>query len=198
MRIIGVTGGFGTGKTTVAGFFKRFGVIVLDADKIAHDAISPKGAACKKVLKIFGKKILRKDKEINRRRLGEIVFRNKPLLGRLCGIIHPAVIKDIKEKIKAIKKQRPNAVVILDIPLLVEAGLLDLIDKLIVVKADKRLQISRCRKKTGLSGKDILARIKAQMPIKEKIRVSDFIIDNSGTKKQTKKEVKKLWEKIQR
>lgn len=197
MKVIGVTGSFGMGKTTVAGFFKDLGAVVLDADEIAHKALLPKSAACKKILKIFGNAILNKHKEIDRESLGKLVFKDESLLRKLCRIIHPVVIKDIKIQIKRIKEKTSDAVVVLDVPLLIEADLINLVDKLIVVKTNKKIQISRCRKKTGLDEKEILARIKAQMPLREKIRFSDFIIDNNRTKSQTKREVKKIWEKIQ-
>lgn len=195
--IIGLTGSFGTGKTTVAEFFKECGAIVLDADKVAHKALRKNTDTYKKILKVFGKDILTKNNKINRKLLGRIVFADKLLLKKLCSIVHPYVIKKIKAMIKGVKGTRPDAVIVLDIPLLVEAGLLRLIDRLVVVKTDKGIQVKRCRKKTGLNRKQILARIGAQMPIKEKIRFSDFVIDNNGTEKQTKREVRRIWEEIQ-
>ncbi|MCM8781812.1 MAG: dephospho-CoA kinase [Candidatus Omnitrophica bacterium] len=197
MQIIGVTGGFGTGKTTVAKIFKGLGAVVLDADEIAHRAISWHGQVHKKVLRIFGRSILKKNNDIDRKRLGKIVFKNKVLLRKLCNIIHPVVIRGIKEKIKQIQKERAKAVVVLDVPLLIEAGLLGILDRLIVVKANRSVQIKRCKKRTGLSKKEIVARIRAQMPMQEKIRFADFVIDNNGTRNQTKREVKKIWEQIQ-
>lgn len=197
MITIGVTGSFGTGKTTVARFFRDFGAVVMDADKIAHEALSPKTETYKKIIKIFGREALKKDKKIDRKKLGNIVFKNKTLLRRLCDVIHPYVIKKVKKGIKMIKRKKPDAVIILDIPLLIEADLLDLIDKLIVVRTDKKIEIQRCQGKTGLNKKEILARINAQVPLGKKIRFSDFVIDNSGTKEQTKREVRKIWEEIQ-
>lgn len=198
MIIIGITGSFGTGKSAVADEFKGFGAIVLDADKIAHQALTPGAGPYKKVLRIFGKNILGQGGKINRRLLGKIVFPDKPLLQRLCAVIHPYVIKKIKEDIREIKRRRRDSVVVLDIPLLIEADLLNLVDRLIVVKAKRDIQIERAVKKTGLSKKEVSDRIRAQMPIREKIRYADFIIDNSGTKEQTRRKVKTIWEKIQR
>ena len=196
MMIIGITGSFGTGKTIVAAFLKALGAKVLDADKIAHEALLPKTITYKKIVKIFGNKILKENDEIDRRCLGRIVFDDKLLLKKLCNIIHPYVIKRIKRDIKGLKRINNNAVIVLDIPLLVEAGLQGLVDKLIVVKAGSRQQIERCRKNYGLSGEEVLARIKSQMPIGEKIRFADFVIDNSKSKERTRGEVRKIWERI--
>lgn len=192
--IIGVTGSFGTGKSTVAGFFKKQGARVFDADKIAHEALFVR---CEKIVKIFGKGVLKKDGEINRKKLGEIVFKNKALLRKLNSIVHPYVIKRIKEEIKKIRRSKKQTVVVLDVPLLIEAGLQGLVDKLIVVKAGLGQQIERCRKDYNLSGNEILERINAQMPIREKIRFADFVIDNSKSRERTRGEVKKIWERIQ-
>jgi len=196
MKIIGVTGSFGTGKTTVSEMLKKFGAVVLNADEIGHSVLAS-AKIRKKISTIFGKDIVGKNKKINRKRLGEAAFKNKLLLAKLCKIIHPPVIQRIRSKIKHLRS-KGCATVVLDAPLLIEAGLLNMVDKLIVVTLNKDLQIKRCKKNTGLDKKKILARIKMQMPIKTKIRFSDFIIDNSGTKERTKRKVKRIWEQIQR
>lgn len=195
--VIGVTGSFGTGKTTVAGMFKKLGAVVFDADKIAHEAFLPKSETYKKTLKVFGRRILRPNGEIDRRQLGKVVFTDRARLKKLCGIVHPYVIRKIGQGVESVKKRNSGATIVLDIPLLIEAGLLSLIDKLIVVKTDKITQITRCQKRSGLNKKEILARARAQMPIHKKIRFSDFVIDNTGTKQKTKREVRKVWEEIQ-
>ncbi len=191
--IVGVTGSFGTGKSTVAGFFKKQGARVFDADKIAHEALSVR---YKKIVKIFGKGILKKDKEIDRKKLAKVVFGNRELLTTLNSIVHPYVIKRIKEGVKKIRRLKTKTVVVLDVPLLIEAGLQGLVDKVIVVKAGSRQQVERCRKSYGLCRNEALARIHSQMPIRKKIRFADFVIDNSKSKERTKGEVRKIWERI--
>jgi dephospho-CoA kinase len=198
MTVIGLTGGFGTGKSTVAAMFKALGAAVLDADRIAHRALAKGTTTYRRILKMFGAGIVKKNGDIDRRRLGAAAFRNKRLLAGLCGIIHPFVIRYMKAAAGRVKRQRPTAVVILDAPLLIEAGLLGMVDKVIVVKAKVPVQVARCRKKTGLSMGEISARIGAQLPINRKIRFSDFVIDNNGTKRETKREVKRVWERIRR
>jgi len=197
MTIIGLTGSLGTGKSTVAKQFKALGAIVLDADKIAHEVMRPGKEAYRKIVKTFGRKIVKSDKSINRSQLGEIVFGKRGYLKKLGKIVHPKIIQIMNGRLKSLSRKGSNRVVVLDAPLLIEAGLTGLVDYLVVVKTDRKTQIKRCIKKTGLSRKEIQSRIKAQMPMGEKIRLSDFRIDNSGTKNETKREVRKIWQKVQ-
>jgi dephospho-CoA kinase len=186
--ILGLTGSFGSGKSTVAGIFRSFGAKIVDADEIAHRLISPRGPAYKKILKAFGKGILNKDKSIDRGKLAGIVFNNKAMLVKLNKIMHPAIIKIMKEEMRASRAK----VIVLDAPLLIEAGLAKSVDKIILVTVKKDTQIKRLQRKTGLGRAAILKRIKCQIPLKEKERLADFIIDNNGTLKSTKKQVTKL------
>lgn len=190
--VLGITGSFGSGKSTVAALFRSLGAKVIDADKLAHALISPGKPAYKKIIRVFGKGVLKKNKAINRNLLAEIVFGNKELLSELNRIVHPQVIRLIKGRIKASQKK----VVILDAPLLIEAGLTSQVDKLIVVKARKEAQVKRVKAKSVLSKPDILKRIKAQIPLSDKVRRADFVIDNNGTKENTKKEVLRIWRSL--
>jgi len=187
--VIGITGSFGSGKTTVARYFKSLGACVFDADTIAHKIIQPGSNIYKKIVDAFGCNILKKNKDIDRDRLARIVFDNKDLLNRLNKIMHPKIIKIMKERIK----NSPKNIIVLDVPLLVEAGLRRLADKLIVVKTTRQKQIERILKyKRSLKKTDILKRIKHQMPISYKVRLADFVIDNSKTLEETKKQVGKI------
>lgn len=186
--ILGLTGSFGSGKTTVAGILGSFGAKVIDADKIAHSLIRPESKIYKKIVNAFGRGILKGNKAISREKLAKIVFSNKSLLRRLNGIAHPEVIRVMRQKIKT----SSASVIILDAPLLIEAGLGKIVDKLIVVTITGKKQIERISKKTGLKRQDILKRIKAQIPLRNKIRVADFVIDNNGTIKKTKKQVEEI------
>lgn len=192
--IIGITGSFGSGKTTVAMILKSFGAQIIDADKIAHAVIKPSGEIYKRIIHTFGKNLLKKNRSIDRNRLAEIVFNNKDLLGRLNKIIHPEIIRIIKSQIKTSSKK----VVILDAPLLIETGLRKLVDRLIVVKINPKKQLQRILdSKPLLSKTDILKRIDAQMPLKLKTRFADFVIDNSRTINYTKRQVIRIWKKLQ-
>ena len=166
--IIGLTGSFGSGKSTVAKIFSSYGARIIDADKIAHAFLRRGSKVYKKIISNFGAGVLGKNKEIDRRRLSAVVFNDKKSLGRLNAIIHPGVIRVIKAKINSLKK----GVIILDAPLLLEAGLRNAVDKLIVVKINKDKQLSRLVKKTSLAKADILKRIKSQILLVVKARLA--------------------------
>lgn len=192
--IIGLTGGFGTGKTTVARIFKKLGAVVIDADKIAHEIILPGGAVYKKVVSLFGRTIVKRNGRIDRKRLGRIVFNDRKRLLLLNSLIHPEVINRIEGIVK--KRYAANKIFIIDAPLLIEAGLLELLDKLIVVTTERKTQIARCVKNFGISRKDVTKRIRSQMPLLKKRSLADFIIDNNGSLSAARRKVKKIWREI--
>lgn len=183
--ILGVTGGFGTGKSTVAGFLKSKITKIIDADRIAHQLINPGTAVYRKIVSFFGKGVLGVGKKIDRAKLAKLVFDDPRLLSKLNAILHPAVIKIIRKEIKSSKKN----LIVLDVPLLFEAGLRSLVDKVVVVKAKRKAQLGRLEKSRSLKEKDILKRINAQMPLLDKVRLADFVIDNSGSIVKTKAKV---------
>ena len=193
MIIIGITGGFGTGKSFVAGIFKKLGAEVIDADKIAHDTLRNDRTVYKKVVAVFGRLILDSSGgSIDRKALGKAVFDDKKRLARLNSIIHPVVICRIENEIKASKKD----ILAVDAPLICETGLSRLIDVLVVVKVSAPLQIDRCVKKFKLDRKDVYKRIMCQMPLKTKIKKADYVIDNNGTRKRTERQVIKIWQEL--
>lgn len=196
MLIIGLTGGLGTGKTTVARIFRRFGAHVLDADEIAHRLIEPGKTAWKKIKRRFGAGVFNSDETVNRRALAAKVFSDKRLLKELCGIIHPLVYKEIESEITKLKKRDPAAIVILDAPLLLETCGKRRVDKLIVVAARHDLQIKRAQSKFGITREQVLQRIKAQMPLGKKVMAADYVIDNSGGLFSTKRQAMQIWKKL--
>ena len=196
MVIIGVTGSIGTGKTTVSGMFRRMGAAVIDADEISHQLIYPGKPAWKKVVSVFGKTILRRDYFIDRKALGRKVFADRRLLKKLGGIIHPLVYKEIRGRIARIKRSDPSAIVVVDVPLLLESGGQKQVDKVVVVAAPRSVQLVRAGGKFGLGKSEILRRIKMQMPIKEKIKAADFVIDNGGSLVSTAKQSRAIWKKL--
>lgn len=190
--VLGITGSFGSGKTTVARIFKSKGAQAIDADSIAHRLLKPKSPIYKEIIGAFGKVILKKNKTIDRHRLGDIVFGNKNLLKKLNRITHSEIIRVIKDKIKTSRAE----LIVLDAPLLIEAGLRKPIAKLIVVKVTRKKQLERIIKKTSLSKSDILRRIRHQIPLSDKVRIADFVIDNSGSIKNTQKQVEQILKEV--
>lgn len=195
MRIVGLTGGFGSGKSFVASIFKALGASVVDADKLGHKALRKGSAAYKKVVKAFGRKILLPDLSIDRKALAGIVFTDRKSLARLNRIVHPEIIRNIVKRIRSAAK---SEILIVDAPLICETNITGLMNVLIVVKASKNNQMERGSKKFGMSRNDAYRRMAYQMPLKSKIRLADYVVDNNGTKEDTKEQVKKIWKMIKR
>ena len=194
MLKIGLTGGFGTGKSTVAGMFRSLGAKVLDADKMNHRLIHRGGACFPAVVKLFGKKIL-SGRDIDRKKIAAVVFKNRAKLQQLNAIVHPAVIRDIKKEIQRFKRGKRTTIII-DAPLLIEAGLHKLCDCVIVVVSGREKQIQRVMRRMEINRKEVLKRIRAQMPLKRKIQLADITIHNNGTRIQTRKEVRRIWQSL--
>lgn len=191
-KIVGITGGFGTGKSTVARMFGHFGARIIDADKISQDLIKPREEICRKITRFFGKEILNKFGFINRRKLAGIVFGDGKSLAKFNKIMHPAIIRRMKHQMKSAKED----IVVLDAPLLLETGLDRLVDTVVVVDANLGNQIKRIQKRAALSKSEIIARIKSQIPLKKKLHLADFVIDNNGSVQNTRKQVVLVWLRI--
>jgi dephospho-CoA kinase len=190
MCVVGLTGGFGSGKSFVASLFRKLGAKVIDADKLGHKSLKRGSAVYKKVVAAFGKNILFPDLSINRKTLAGMVFSDRAKLEKLNRIVHPGIIRGINKRIRLASK---NEILIVDAPLICETKITGLMDVLIVVKASENNQIGRCFKKFGMTEKDARRRIAAQMSLNRKIRMADYTVDNSGTKEKTKKQVRKIW-----
>jgi len=190
-KVIGVTGSFATGKTTVANMFLELGLKKIDADEIAHIIFKEDSNIKKKILNILGKSIL-SNNIIDRKKIANIIFYDKKKLEEYCDLLHPVIIKNIKEKIK----QLFMFDVVVDAPLLIEAGLFKDMDVVIVVEAFLEQQIIRGKKK-GFSESLIKQIIKNQMSLSEKKDFADYIIDNSKNNfLSLKKGVIKVWETL--
>ncbi|MGD2097982.1 MAG: dephospho-CoA kinase [Desulfobacterales bacterium] len=188
MRLIGLTGGIATGKSTVSAMFKKAGAIIIDADRIARAVVKKGLPAYREIVAQFGTEILLPDGEINRNMLGNIIFNDphkKQLLNR---IVHPHVNEEVNRQIKQTQKTHPNAVVVLDVPLLIEAGMHNNLSEIIVVYAPQDIQIQRLMQRDRISEADALARVQSQMSIEEKKQQATLVIDNSGTIENTRRQ----------
>ena len=199
MILVGLTGGIASGKSTASSIFKELGAYIIDADVLAREIVEPLKPAWKDVVKNFGKGILNKDNSINRKKLAEIVFNNKKKREMLNAIVHPRVLKRAKEIEREIAKKDPEAVIIFDAALFIESGAYKKMDKNIVVYADEDVQVKRLMKRDGLTKDEAIKRIEAQMPLREKVRFADYIIDGNKAlnivKKQLKRALKGLRER---
>jgi len=194
--IIGVTGGFGTGKSTVAKIFEKLGAVRISADELAHKAIMPEGAAYKKVIALFGAEIVKKDKRIDRRRLARMAFADKKKLKLLNGVVHPIVIAETKALMQ--KKSARGKIFAVEAPLLIESGMDNMVDALVVVTAKRETGIRRCRGKFKITRAEVLQRMRSQMPLAKKKLLADFIIDHDGSLSATRKRVERTWKKIRK
>lgn len=194
--VLGITGSFCCGKTTVAGMFRRLGASCINVDTIYHRLIKPRGLLYERIVSAFGQDVLGNNKQIDRKKLAKIVFGENEALKRLCRITHPAIIKRMNLELAKLKRAKGCVVIVIDAPLLIEARLLDVADKLIVVKASKRNQIARCKRQRGVPGAEVIKRIRSQAPQAEKVKLADYVINNNGTLRQTREQVKDIWRKV--
>lgn len=196
MILVGLTGGVATGKSTVAAMFKQCGAVVIDADRLARDVVTPGKPAWRDIVRTFGEGILNPDRTINRPALGELVFGYPAKLRRLEQIIHPRVAREQRRLTRAAAKQNPRAVVIYDVPLLFEAGIDTRVDRIIVVTADRDTQIARLKSRNGLPRVEALRRIKSQLPLRIKTRQADYVLDGTTPLMQLGKLVRALYKSL--
>jgi dephospho-CoA kinase len=191
--MIGLTGGIATGKSTVAQRLRTLGAVVLDADVLAREVVEPHTPGWERVRKEFPQ-VIRPDLTIDRRLLGQIVFGDAEARRRLEAIIHPEVISTMRTQGMALEAK--GSIVVCDIPLLYETGSEAWLDEVWVVYTDPETQLRRLMKRNRISEEEALQMIQAQMPLEEKARRADRIIDNSGSLEETYRQVDALWEEI--
>jgi dephospho-CoA kinase len=204
MKVIGLTGGIGSGKSTVSGFLKGLGAVIIDADRVGHEVFKPDTEAWREVVAAFGKEILTPDGDVDRRKLGKIVFDNYEALARLNQIIHPRMYALVKAQIEEYRRQGVGVVVLeapllIEVPLSMKAGepsLSDEVDEVWVTVAPESTVLKRLKKKLELSEPESLARIRSQLPPEEKVKQADVVIDTDCSLDELKSRVKKLWEKL--
>jgi dephospho-CoA kinase len=192
MIIVGLTGSVGTGKSTVTNFFRELGAYIIDWDELAREVTRPNLRAWKEIVEYFGNDCLNEDLTINRQKLAEIVFSDKEKVAKLNHIVHPEVFKEDERITNEIKSLDPDALVIKDIPLLFELTRPIFVDKIVVVSVSEQTQLRRLEEK-GMSWEDARSRIKSQLPLEEKIKSADFIINNDGPLEETKKQVEEIY-----
>ena len=191
--IIGITGSIACGKSTVSNYLKSKGYIVIDADRIGHEALDDDYVK-EKLIVAFGNEIL-EDNKINRQKLGEFVFGNSSNLNVLNSIIHPEIRKKILEKID---KNNDKELIFIDVALLFEAKFDDLVDKIIVVYVDENTQLTRLMKRNSISKKEALSRIVSQMSPIEKAKLGDYTVNNNLDVINTYEQVDKVLSELKK
>ena len=200
MLVVGLTGGIATGKSTVSDMLRNAGATIIDADEIARLVVQRDKPAYREIVDAFGPEVLLPDGDLDRQKLGAIVFHNSAKKQILNRIVHPRVVAETDVRLRRIEAAQPRAIVILDVPLLIEARMHETLSDIIVVYAPEDVQLQRLMNRNRLSRDDALARIRAQMPIEAKKKFATILIDNSGsiehTRAQTRKAFKYLKSKV--
>jgi dephospho-CoA kinase len=208
---VGLTGGIAAGKSVVGEMLVALGAHLVQADRIAHSLMQPGEAVYNEVVRHFGREILNRDGSVNRAKLAEAAFGpatseegvsriQQSRIEELNRIVHPVVIRNQEAWMQETGRQDPQAVAIVEAALILEAGAADRFDRLIVVTCSAEQRVSRfaAREKIDLEAarKEVVRRMAAQLPDEEKIKVADYVIDNSGTLAQTREQVRQVWGKL--
>jgi dephospho-CoA kinase len=195
-RVLGLTGGIATGKSTVARLFEGLGAVVIDADRIVHELQAPGQPALGEIAAAFGPEMLRPDGSLDRERLGALVFRDAEARARLNAIVHPRVGAELARRLAAARAAGVR-LVLLDVPLLLETGgARGLVEAVIVVYAPEAEQVRRQMARDGCTRDEAERRVRAQLPIEEKRRRADHVIDNSGSPADTEAQVRRLFDAL--
>ena len=195
MLVVGLTGGMASGKSIVSKILKEIGLPIIDADLIAREIVRPNEAGYREIVDHFGQGLLNPDQTINRRKLAKIIFSDPEERERLNSILHPRIVKEIKIRIEDFK-ERGERMLIIDAALLIEAGELSLVDKLIVVTVSPKIQVRRLAQRDHLTEKEARERIATQMPLSEKMKLADYVVNNSGPVRKTIKRVKEIYNQL--
>ncbi len=192
MLKIAITGGAGTGKSTVARMFKELGAEVLDADAIARDAVAVGQPAWQELRRLYGAEFFHENGELNRSRLAQLVFADPAARRRLDGLIHPRVEAALKVMVAELEL-RGARLVLVEVPLLFETGREQAFDRVIVVAAPEALQIRRLQGRDGRGEAEIRGILAAQWPIADKVARADYVVDNGASRENTRRQVKNIW-----
>jgi dephospho-CoA kinase len=196
MLRVGLTGGLACGKSFVGHSLADLGCYLIEADKLGHEVMLPGAEAYDAIVREFGPQVLDSDGRINRRKLSGIVWNDPERLGKLSSLVHPPV--QVREEIRMaeIARSDPHAIVVVEAAILVETGRYKCFDRLIVVTCASEQQMERALERGSYNKEEILARLNWQLPLAEKLRVADYVIDTSGAKEATLEQVRTVYDKL--
>lgn len=189
--VVGLTGGIASGKSTVSNMLKEMNITVIDADVESRKAVQNGEPAYKQIVESFGPQMVLPNGEIDRQKLGSIIFHDEQKRKLLNSIVHPEVRRRMNEK-KDLAIKGKERIVILDIPLLFESNLINMVDQTLLVYVDRSIQLARLMERNQLTKEEAEARIQSQMPLAEKMKLADKIINNNGSLTETKKQLNKI------
>lgn len=199
VKVFGLTGGIATGTSTVAQMFRELGAIVIEADQVGRELVVPGSEPLQKIAGIFGPKLVAKDGTLDRKKLADIIYKDEVARRRLNALLHPLIRRRILQEIGRLRDEQPDAIVIVDVPLLLDTTGPEAyeLDGVIVVSTDRATQLKRLRSRDKISGEDAERRLAAQRSVTEKAEDADWVIDNSGSEEETRRQVDMMWEELQ-
>ncbi len=198
MLKVGLTGGYASGKSFVAGELQRLGCYVIHADLLGHAVLEPGAPVYRSTVEAFGPDILAPGGDIDRKKLAAIVFENPELLEKLNGFVHPAVIKLEDEMLASFESQAPHGIAVVEAAILIETGRDRMFDRLILAACDQETQIARGMKRDHITREQVLARLARQLPLEEKKRHAHYVVDTSGEKQCTMRQVEAIFDDLRR
>ncbi len=196
MLKVGLTGGIASGKSTVCKAFSRLGAKVLDADEVAREVVLPGRPAWTKLKQVFGSEFFSPDGCLDRGRMRKLIFADPVKRRQIDTIVHPEVVREINGRYEKVSAVETGGIFIVDIPLLLEVGAADRFDLVLVVYVDEEVQLERLVRRDGLSREEADQALRVQIPLREKVEMADFVIDNNGSLQQTEAQVEDLWRKM--
>jgi len=196
--LLAVTGGVASGKSTVAQMLERLGAPLIDFDALSRVVVEPGKPAWRGIVAYFGEQILFDDKTLNRKKLAQIVFRDPEKRKKLESLVHPKILEEFIRLVKEYTTKDPSVIIQAIVPLLFEVKLQSLFHKVLLVYVSEQVQIERLIKRDGISREMAINILKSQLPIEEKKTLADFIVDNSGSLEETRRQVEEIWEKLKK
>jgi dephospho-CoA kinase len=198
MLMVGLTGGVASGKSVVSQILKEEGAYLVDADQIARELVQPRTPTWKELIKAFGKEILQKDGSIDRKKLAAKIFSDPEQRGQLNRILHPRIKKEMGRRLKAIGQKDPEAIVVIDAPLLIETGDHREMDEVIVVLSTEEQQIERLKERHGVNREEARRIIASQIATEERLKVADLVIRNEGSLEETVRRAREVFQELKK
>lgn len=196
MLLVGLTGGLASGKSFVGHALADLGCYLIQADELGHEVLLPGGEAYDAVVNEFGSEVLDDEGMIDRKRLAGLVFDNPDRLGKLNSLVHPPVVRREREMADDIARRDPGAIVVVEAAILVETGSYKRFDRLIVAICTPEQQVERAMRRSSYTRDEVMARLSRQLPLEEKTKVADYVVDTSGSKEQTLEQVRAVYESL--
>lgn len=198
LYIVGLTGGIGCGKSTVGAMLAEFGAVVIDTDRVAREVVAPGSETLREIVQFFGDGVLQPDGSLDRKKLGALVFADEAKRKMLNQITHPAIKRAVQKKLAQIEQGDPEAVVVIEAPLLIEASMTEMVDEVWLVTVDPETQVRRVMERDGLSRETAMQRIRSQLPSAVQAAYCDVVISTGQSLNEVRREIEKQWRRLKK